>query len=84
MVAYTPYRARASATAVASPVSVLDEDWWLSLWSHGIRSRLERLAPPDLARVRGEMLHKVQVLKQADGIHTLFRVFCAVGTKPGP
>jgi len=63
---------------------VLDEDWWLSLWSHGIRSRLERLAPPDLARVRGEMLHKVQVLKQADGIHTLSRVVLALADKPSP
>ena len=61
-----------------------DEEWWLSLWSHGIRQRLERLEAPVLAQVKADMLHKVGVLKQADGIHTLFRVFCAVGTKPGP
>jgi O-methyltransferase/aklanonic acid methyltransferase len=61
-----------------------DEEWWLSLWSHGIRQRLERLEAPVLAQVKADMLHKVRVLKQADGIHTLFRAFCAVGTKPGP
>ena len=59
-----------------------DEDWWLSLWSHGMRGRLERLEAPVLAQVKTDMLHKVRVLKQADGIHTLFRAFCAVGTKP--
>jgi hypothetical protein len=59
-----------------------DEDWWLSLWSHGIRRRLERLEAPVLAQVKADMLRKVQVLKQADGIHTLFRACCAVGTKP--
>jgi hypothetical protein len=65
-------------------VYVQDEDWWLSPWSHGTRRRLERLEAPGLAQVKAGMLHKVRVLKQADGIHTLFRAFCAVGTKPGP
>ena len=60
-----------------------DEEWWLSLWSYGIRQRLERLEAPVLAQVKADMLHKVRVLKQADGIHTLLRAFCAVGTKPG-
>jgi ubiquinone/menaquinone biosynthesis C-methylase UbiE len=59
-----------------------DEDWWLSLWSHGIRRRLEPLEAPILARVKADMLRKVHVLKQTDGIHTLFRACCAVGTKP--
>jgi hypothetical protein len=61
-----------------------EEDWWLSLWSHATRRRLERLEAPVLAQVKAAMLHKVQVLKQADGIHALFRAFCAVGTKPTP
>lgn len=59
-----------------------DEEWWLSLWSHGIRKRLEQIEAPVLAQVKADMLHKVRVLKQADGIHTLFRAFCAVATKP--
>jgi SAM-dependent methyltransferase len=65
-------------------VYATDAEWWLSLWSHGIRSRLEQLAPPDLEQVRGDMLRKVQVLKQPDGIHTLFRVLCALAYKPSP
>lgn len=60
-----------------------DEEWWQSLWSHGIRSRLEQLDAPTLAQVKAGMLDKVRALKQADGIHTLFRAFCAVATKPG-
>jgi ubiquinone/menaquinone biosynthesis C-methylase UbiE len=63
-------------------VYATDEEWWFSLWSHGIRSRLEQLAPPDLAQVRGDMLRKVHVLKQSDGIHTLFRVLFALADKP--
>jgi ubiquinone/menaquinone biosynthesis C-methylase UbiE len=65
-------------------VYATDAEWWLSLWSHGIRSRLEQLAPPDLEQVRGEMLRKVHVLKQPDGIHTLFRVLFARAYKPSP
>ena len=41
-------------------VYATDEEWWLSLWSHGMRSRFERLASPDLEQVRGDMLRKVQ------------------------
>jgi len=58
-----------------------DEDWWLSLWSHGIRRRLEQLEAPVLAQLKTEMLQKVNKLKQADGIHTLFRALCVVGNK---
>jgi SAM-dependent methyltransferase len=59
-----------------------EEDWWLSLWSHASRRQLEGLEAPVLAQVKAAMLHKVQVFKQADGIHALFRALCAVGTKP--
>jgi ubiquinone/menaquinone biosynthesis C-methylase UbiE len=59
-----------------------DEEWWLSLWSHGIRSRFEQLEAPELATLRADMLRKVQILKQPDGIHTLFRALFAVGHRP--
>ncbi|MDA8125757.1 MAG: methyltransferase domain-containing protein [Deltaproteobacteria bacterium] len=59
-----------------------EEEWWLSLWSHGIRARLEELDAPTLAKVKAHMLRKVRALQQADGIHTLFRAFCALATKP--
>jgi len=59
-----------------------DEEWWESLWSHGLRSRLERLEAPVLAQVKSDMLHKVRALKQSDGIHAVFRALYAVGAKP--
>ncbi len=54
-----------------------DEEWWLSLWSHGIRARFEQLEAPDLEKLKTDMVRKVQVMKQPDGIHTLFRALFA-------
>ena len=59
-----------------------DEEWWLSLWSHGIRSRFERLEVSALEKLKADMLRKVQVLKQPDGIHVLLRVLFALGRRP--
>lgn len=59
-----------------------DEEWWLSLWSHGIRRLFERLEAPELEKLRDDMFRKVQVLKQPDGIHTLFRALFARAHKP--
>jgi ubiquinone/menaquinone biosynthesis C-methylase UbiE len=59
-----------------------DEEWWLSLWSHGIRNRFEQLEAPELETLRADMLRKVQVLKQPDGIHAQFRGLFAVGHRP--
>jgi len=59
-----------------------DEEWWLSLWSHGARALLERLEPTTLAQVKTRLLHQAQALKQPDGIHTRFRALYAFGTKP--
>ena len=63
-----------------------DEDWWLSLWSHETRRRLERLEAPVLAQVKADMLHRDPGLETGpNGIHALFRAFCAVGEQnPGP
>ncbi len=58
-----------------------DEEWWLSLWSHGIRSRFEQLEAPDLERLKADMVRKVQVMKQTDGIHTVFRALFARAQK---
>ena len=59
-----------------------DEEWWLSLWSHGIRSRFEQLEAPDLEKLKADMVRKVQVMEQPDGIHTLWRVLFARAHKP--
>lgn len=69
-------------TETADFVYAQDEEWWLSLWSHGIRRRLEPLQAPVLAQVKADLMRRVQDLKQADGIHNQFRAHCAVGTKP--
>jgi O-methyltransferase/aklanonic acid methyltransferase len=63
-------------------VYATDDDWWASLWSHGIRSRFERLEPAALEKLKSEMIGKVQVMKQADGIHTLWRALFARAHKP--
>lgn len=34
------------------------EVWWNSLWTHGIRSRLEQLSPQDLEKLKKEALAK--------------------------
>jgi ubiquinone/menaquinone biosynthesis C-methylase UbiE len=67
----------------ANFVYVDDEQWWQSVWSHGIRQRIEGLDAPALARVKADMLRKVQAMKQADGIHNHYSAYCAMGTKPG-
>jgi ubiquinone/menaquinone biosynthesis C-methylase UbiE len=59
-----------------------DEEWWLSLWSAGMRRRLEVLERPALEQAKSEMLHRVQALKQADGIHTLWRALLGFAQKP--
>jgi ubiquinone/menaquinone biosynthesis C-methylase UbiE len=60
-----------------------EEEWWASLWSGGIRRQLETMAPPVLEQAKTEACQQVQVFKQADGIHTLWRALFALGTKPG-
>jgi hypothetical protein len=37
---------------------------------------------PVLDQVKRNVLQKVQVFKQSDGIHLLWRAFCALGDKP--
>jgi len=58
-----------------------DEEWWLSLWSHGVRSRFEQLETSALETFKADMLRKVQVMKQPDGIHTLWHALFALAHK---
>jgi len=59
-----------------------DEEWWLSLWSHGVRRRFEQLEAPELEKFKADMLRKVQVMRQPDGIHTLWHALFALAHKP--
>jgi hypothetical protein len=59
-----------------------EDEWWASLWSHGLRGQLEKMAAPVLAQAKTEVCQQVQGFKQADGIHTLYRALFALSTKP--
>ena len=56
-------------------------EWWASLWSAGLRGKIEGLESPALAQVKDKMLAKVQELRQSDGIHNVYRALIALGTK---
>ena len=58
-----------------------EEEWWSSLWSHGIRRFLEQMAEPVLQECKADMLQKVRAFKQQDGIHAVRRALLAVGNK---
>ncbi len=58
-----------------------EEEWWSSLWSHGIRGFLERLEPQVLDDVKHTLCDKVQEFKQSDGVHIRMRALFAVGNK---
>jgi len=59
-----------------------EEEWWSSLWSHGLRRYLEQMTAPVLQECKADMLQKVQDFKQQDGIHAVRRALFAVGNKP--
>ena len=58
-----------------------EEEWWSSLWSHGIRRFLEQMTEPVLQEFKADVLQKVQAFKQQDGIHAVRRALLAVGNK---
>jgi ubiquinone/menaquinone biosynthesis C-methylase UbiE len=58
-----------------------EEEWWTSLWAGAIRRQLEAMTAPVLAQAKTEACQQVQVFKQADGIHTLWRALFALGAK---
>jgi ubiquinone/menaquinone biosynthesis C-methylase UbiE len=59
-----------------------DEEWWNSLWSHGIRRFFEQIEESALPAVKADVLQKAQAFRKADGIHTPMRALFAVGNKP--
>jgi hypothetical protein len=64
-----------------------EEEFWSTLWSHGMRGTLERIeqatGPNGLQRFKTDILAKVNALKQPNGFHQLFPVLFALATKPG-
>jgi hypothetical protein len=60
-----------------------DEDqYWSSLWSTGIRRRLEKRTPELLQQAKKEVFRKLQALKQSDGFHSASRALFAFAKKP--
>jgi ubiquinone/menaquinone biosynthesis C-methylase UbiE len=59
-----------------------EEEFWLSLWSAGIRRQLEKLTPELLEQAKSEVFQKLQSLKKPDGFHKVDRALFALGAKP--
>jgi O-methyltransferase / aklanonic acid methyltransferase len=59
-----------------------EEEFWLSLWSAGIRRQLEKMTPELLEHAKSEVFRKLQMLKQSDGFHKVSRALFAFATKP--
>lgn len=59
-----------------------DELWWESLWSHGMRRFLEKMDDATLRTVKTDLLDKVSVFRESDGVHTRFGTLNAVAEKP--
>ena len=59
-----------------------EEEYWLSLWSAGLRRQLEKMTPEALEQAKSDVFHKLQVLKQQDGFHLVHRALFAFGAKP--
>jgi O-methyltransferase / aklanonic acid methyltransferase len=62
------------------------EEWWSTLWSHGMRADLEAIqektGQDGLKRFQKDAFERVQVIKQPDGIHQLFSVLFGLAFKP--
>jgi ubiquinone/menaquinone biosynthesis C-methylase UbiE len=59
-----------------------EEEYWLSLWSAGIRRQLEKMTPAVLEEAKSEVFRKLQAVKKSDGFHRVSRALFAFGTKP--
>jgi SAM-dependent methyltransferase len=58
------------------------ETWWASLWTHGSRTPLERLAPEPLARIQAICLERARALGGPDGLPERHRFVFVTATKP--
>jgi ubiquinone/menaquinone biosynthesis C-methylase UbiE len=59
-----------------------EDEWWGAKWTHGDRYPLERMEPEILDKFKSEVFTKIQLLKQPDGFHELWRILYVLGTKP--
>ena len=63
-----------------------NEEYWLTLWSHGARGLLERMeqakGKEGLEKFKSDVFRKVDVLKKDDGLHQMFSVLIGLANKP--
>ncbi len=63
-----------------------EEEWWSTMWSAGMRARLERIestAGSDaLQRFKVEAFKQIQANKHSDGFYQMFSVLLTLATKP--
>jgi O-methyltransferase / aklanonic acid methyltransferase len=60
-----------------------EQEFWLSLWSSGIRRQLEKMPAAVVEKAKSEVFLKLQAFKKADGFYKVNRALFAFGTKPG-
>jgi ubiquinone/menaquinone biosynthesis C-methylase UbiE len=58
-----------------------EEEFWLSLWSAGIRRQLEKMTPAVLEQAKSEVFRRLQAVKKLDGFHRVSRALFAFGRK---
>ncbi|WP_201376809.1 class I SAM-dependent methyltransferase [Ktedonobacter robiniae] len=59
-----------------------EEEWWNIQWSHGMRHILETLSPVALQDFKHETFHRMQALKQPDGLHQIYTALLTWDKKP--
>ena len=63
-----------------------NEEYWSTLWSHGMRGILERIeqskGKEGLEKFKSDVFRKVDVLKKDDGLHQVFSAFIGLASKP--
>jgi len=62
-------------------VYIDEEEWWSALRTMGVRWSLEKMDAGDVANVKAAMFDYLQAFKRPDGVHVLYRVWYALGSK---
>lgn len=58
-----------------------EQEWWEARWTHGERYPLENMPAPMLDRFKAEVFTRMAALKQADGYHEKWRIYCVLAHK---
>lgn len=63
-----------------------EDEWWTTIWSHGMRGTLERILEAGgetaLEKFKMEAFENIQAVKQLDGFHHAWSVLFTLGRKP--